>query len=326
MTRPTRRTALALCAATALCGFAGLARAQPAAYPSRPIRIVVPYQAGGSTDVVVREFATMVSARLGQPIVIDNKGGAGATLGAREIAKARPDGYTLAILPSPVFRLPHIQNAGYDPLADFTYIMMMSGYTLGVAVKADAPYRTWDEFIAAARARPDGLTYGTASIGSASNVMMEQIAADYRIKLTHVPYQGESSVVQAAVGGFVDAYAGSSTVLPMVQAGQMRMLVSWGATRSAIYPNVPTLFELNPKIAPNYSPFGIAGPKDLPDEVMKKLTTTFKEVLDTPQFKATLQRYGQEPVYMGPDDYRAYARKAFADEAVVVKTLGLKAN
>jgi len=322
MTSALIRSALAVCASA----FAALAFAQSAPYPSKPIRIVVPYQAGGSTDIVAREFASMASARLGQPIVIDNKGGAGATMGAREIAKARPDGYTLAILPSPVYRMPHIQNMGYDPLHDFTYIMMLSGYTLGVAVKGDSPYRNWDDFIAAARARPEGLTYGTASIGSASNVMMEQIAAAYRIKLTHVPYQGESSVVQAAVGGFVDAYAGSSTVLPMVQSGQMRMLVSWGATRSAIYPNVPTLVELNARLAPNYSPFGIAGPKDLPDEVMKKLTAAFKDVMDAPQFKAILQRYGQEPVYMASDDYRAFARKTYAEEAGIVKTLGLKAN
>jgi len=315
---------LVLGACAIACAWA--AHAQTAVYPSHPIKIVVPYAPGGSTDIVVREFATMAGAKLGQPIVIENKGGAGATMGARDIARAKPDGYTLAILPSPVFRMPHIQNVGYDPLKDFSYINRLSGYVLGVAVKATSPYKTWDDFIAGARANPQGITYGTASIGSASNVIMEGIGAQYGVKFTHVPYQGESSVLQAVLGDFVGAYAGSSTVAPMVKSGQMRMLVTWGAKRSALYPGVPTLHELNPKIEPNSSPFGIAGPKGLPPEVMNKLGAAFKEVVESPEFRATLERYGQEPVYMNSAEYTAFARKAFAEEAEVVKKLGLQGN
>jgi tripartite-type tricarboxylate transporter receptor subunit TctC len=300
--------------------------AQSNAYPSSPIKIVVPYQAGGSTDTVVRELAQIVGAKLGQPIIIENKGGAGATMGARELVRARPDGYTLAILPSPVFRLPHIQDAGYDPLKDFEYINMLSGYTLGVAVKADSPYKTWDDFIAAAKAQPEKITYGTASVGSASNVMMEQIAGHYGIKWTHVPYQGETGVIQAVMGDFVNAYAGSSTIVPMVQSGKMRVLVTWGEKRSAIYPGTPTLNELNPAIPPVYAPFGIAAPKGTPKEVVEKLGTVFKEVVESPQFGELLRKYGQEPVYMNSADYAAYAKKAFAEEAEVVKKLGLRGN
>jgi tripartite-type tricarboxylate transporter receptor subunit TctC len=304
--------------------FAWTVHAQAPTYPSRPIKIIVPYAPGGSTDIVMREFAQLASPKLGQPIVIENKGGAGATMGAREIAHAKPDGYTLAILPSPVYRMPHMQNVGYDPLKDFSYISMLSGYVLGVAVKSTSPYKTWDEFVAGARANPQGITYGTASIGSASNVMMETIGAHYGIKLSHVPYQGESRVVQAVLGDFVGAYAGSSTVAPMVKAGQMRMLVTWGSGRSGLYPGVPTLHELNPKIEPNSSPFGIAGPKGLPADVMNKLSAVFKDVVESPEFRGTLERYGQEPVYMNSADYAAFARKSFAEEAEVVKRLGLQ--
>ncbi|HWL28152.1 MAG TPA: tripartite tricarboxylate transporter substrate binding protein [Burkholderiaceae bacterium] len=300
--------------------------AQSANYPASPIKIVVPYQAGGSTDTVVREFAQMVSPKLGQTIIIENKGGAGATMGARELARARPDGYTLAILPSPVFRLPHIQNAGYDPLKDFKYINMLSGYTLGVAVKAESPYKNWDDFIAAAKAEPEKITYGTASVGSASNVMMEQIAGHYGVKWTHVPYQGETGVVQAVMGDFVDAYAGSSTIVPMVESGKMRVLVTWGENRSAIYPGTPTLRELNPEIPPVYAPFGIAAPADTPDAITEKLGTVFKEVVESPEFAEMLRKYGQEPVYMNSADYAAYAKKTVAEEAEVVEKLGLKSN
>lgn len=306
--------------------FSGAGAAQAPSYPSHPIRIIVPYQAGGSTDTVIRRFAEMVAPKLGQSIIIENKGGAGATMGAREIAKAKPDGYTLAILPSPVFRLPHIQDAGYDPLKDFTYIMMLSGYTLGVAVKADSPFKTWEDFIAAAKSRTKEITYGTASVGSASNVMMEQIAERYGVKWTHVPYQGETGVIQAVMGDFVDAYAGSSTIVPMVESGKMRVLVTWGEKRSAIYPGVPTLHELAPDIPPVYAPFGIAAPKAISKEVMAKLSGVFEEVVKSPQFTEVLQKYGQEPVYMNSADYAAYAEKTFAEEAKIVKQLGLKSN
>ncbi len=310
----------------ALCAILGLpfgtATAQ-SEYPGRAISIIVPYQAGGSTDTVIRKFAEIASAKLGQPIIIENKGGAGATMGAREIAHAKPDGYTLAIIPSPVFRMPHIQNAGYDPLKDFTYIMMLSGYTLGVAVKQDSPYKTWEELVAAAKQSPDKITYGTASVGSASNVMMEQIAGQEGISWRHVPYQGETGVIQAVMGGFVDAYAGSSTVLPLVESGKLRMLVTWGAQRSKIYPGTRTLYEINKNIPPVYAPFGIAGPKGLPEQVVAKLTTVFKSIVDSDEFKKILLQYGQEPVYMDSAAYTKYAGEQYAEEAKIVKQLGL---
>ena len=293
------------------------------AYPNRAVRLIVPYQAGGSTDTVIRKFAEMASPKLGQPIVIENKGGAGATMGAQQIATAKADGYTLAIIPSPVFRMPHIQNVGYDPNKDFTYIMMLSGYTLGIAVRQESPYKTWEDLIAAARKAPDKITYGTASLGSASNVMMEQIAEQLGVKWRHVPYQGETGVIQAILGDFVDLYAGSSTVLPMVSSGKMRMLVTWGSERSKIYPGTRTLQEIDKRIPPVYAPFGIAGPKGLPDDVMSRLTIVFKAVVDSEDFKQVLLQFGQEPVYMDGATYAKYAALQFAEEAKIVKQLGL---
>lgn len=312
-----------LLAASAAAFVAITAATAQSAYPNRPVRLIVPYQAGGSTDTVIRKFAEMASPRLGQPIVIENKGGAGATMGAQQIATAKADGYTLAILPSPVFRMPHIQNVGYDPNKDFTYIMMLSGYTLGVAVKQDSPYKTWEDLVAAALKTPDKITYGTASLGSASNVMMEQIAEQLGVKWRHVPYQGETGVIQAILGDFVDVYAGSSTVLPMVSSGKMRMLVTWGSERSKIYPGTRTLEEIDKRIPPVYAPFGIAGPKGLPEDVLARLSTAFKAVVDSAEFKKVLLQYGQEPVYMDGVAYARYASLQYAEEARIVKQLGL---
>ena len=296
-----------------------------AAYPERTIRIVVPYQPGGSTDTVVRKFAELAAPELGQSIIIENKGGAGATLGARALANAEPDGYTLAILPSPVFRMPHIQDMGYDPNRDFTYVMMLSGYTLGVAVPANAPYRDWAGFIDYARKHPGDIAYGTASVGSASNVMMEDIARRNGVTWRHIPYKGESDVIQGVLGGQLQAYAGSTTVLPMVQAGKMRMLVTWGDARSAQFPDVPTLHELDGTPAA-YAPFGIAAPKGLPPEILQTLRDTFKRVAESEAFRSILTQYGQELVYLDSAAYARYAAEQFEAERKIVQDLGLKAN
>lgn len=313
-------------AAVAASLGAGTVSAAETAYPTRPIHIIVPYQAGGSTDTVVRRFAEMAGAKLGQTILIENKGGAGATMGARDMARAKPDGYTLAIIPSPVFRLPHIQDAGYDPLQDFTYLAMISGYTLGVAVQEDSPWQTWEEFIAAARDKPGAISYGTASVGSASNVMMEQIAGHYGLKWEHVPYKGENDVLQNVMGGLLDAYAGSSTVRPFIDSGRMRMLVTWGEERSEIFPDTPALVELEPELAPMYAPFGIVGPAGLSDDVVARLDEVFSGIIQSEEFREVLVQFGQEPVYMDGAEYAAYAEKTFAEEADIVEQLGLASN
>ncbi|WP_427184692.1 tripartite tricarboxylate transporter substrate binding protein [Bordetella bronchialis] len=321
------RIASATLAALSALSIVAAAPAARAAddYPAYPIHIVVPYQAGGSTDIVIRKFAELAAPRLGQSIVIENRGGAGATLGARAIKTARPDGYMLAILPSPVYRMPHIQDMGYDPARDFTYIMMLSGYTLGVAVPTESRFKTWADFIGYAKAHPNEVTYGTASVGSASNVMMEDIATRNGVTWRHIPYKGESDVLTAVIGGQVTAYAGSTTVQPLVQAGKMRMLVTWGEHRSAQYPDVPTLKELD-GTPPANAPFGIAGPKGMPPQVVAKLQTVFKQVAESAEFKQVLTQYGQELVYMDGKDYAAYAARQYQLEADIVRKLGLAQN
>ncbi|MFC4276448.1 tripartite tricarboxylate transporter substrate binding protein [Achromobacter aloeverae] len=316
--------AAAALALTALAGSPTTVHAADA-YPAYPVHIVVPYQAGGSTDIVIRKFAELAAPKLGQPIIIENRGGAGATLGARAIKTARPDGYMLAILPSPVFRMPHIQDMGYDPVHDFTYIMMLSGYTLGVAVPADSPYKTWADFIGYAKKHPNEVTYGTASVGSASNVMMEDIATRNGVTWRHIPYKGEADVLTAVMGGQITAYAGSTTVQPMVQAGKMRMLVTWGDQRSVQYPDTPTLKELD-GTPPANAPFGIAGPKDMPPAVVAKLQAVLKQVAETDAFKQVLAQYGQELVYMDGKAYADYAARQYALEADIVRKLGLASS
>jgi len=291
-------------------------------YPVRPVHMIVPYQAGGSTDIVIRKFAELAGPKLGQPIVIENRGGAGATLGARAIKSSDPNGYVLAVLPSPVYRMPHIQDMGYDPNTDFTYIMMLSGYTLGVAVPANSPFQTWKDLVSYAEKNPNEVTYGTASVGSASNVMMEGIAKRNNVTWRHIPYKGESDVITGVLGGSLSAYAGSTTVQPLVKDGKMRMLVTWGGQRSAQFPDTPTLKELD-GTPPANAPFGIAGPKGMNPDTVAKLHDVFKEVAESDAFKQALTQYGQELVYLNGGDYAKYAKEQYALEAEIVKELGL---
>jgi len=306
--------------AVALAAVAPAAAAD--AYPSHPIRLIVPYNPGGSTDMVARRLAELAESELGQSIVIENRGGAGATLSSRAMVGARPDGYTLAVILSPTLRMPHITNVGYDPLKDLTYVVALAGYTVGAAVVADSPFKTFMDLVEYAKAHPDEIAYGTASVGSFSNVMMEETAARHGLKWRHIPYKGESEVIPAVMSGQLQVYAGSSTILPLVQAGKMRMLVTWGASRAPQFPDTPTLEEID-GTPPVFGPFGIVGPKGLPPEIVARLHDVFKRVADTEEFQKALFQYGMQSVYMDSAKYAQYAVEQYAAEAEIVRKLGL---
>ena len=317
-----KRIAALVAASAAVAAAPAFAQAD---YPSRPIRLIVPYNAGGSTDMVARRLAELSEPILGQSIIVENRGGAGATLSSKAMVGASPDGHMLAVILSPTLRMPHIADVGYDPLKDFTYIVALAGYTVGAGVLADSPFKTFDDLVAYAKANPDKITYGTASVGSFSNVMMEETAARHGIKWRHIPFKGESEVIPAVMGGFVDVYAGSTTVLPMVKSGKMRMLVTWGAQRAPQFPDTPTLQEVD-GTPPIYAPMGIIGPKGMDPAVVKKLHDVFKQVADTKEFQDALFQFGMQESYMKTEDYASYAAEQFELEGEIVKKLGLAEN
>jgi tripartite-type tricarboxylate transporter receptor subunit TctC len=179
-----------------------LATAAAAAdFPSKPVTLICPWPPGGSTDVMMRAIAEATGKHLGQPVVIDNKPGGSGTVGPATLAAAgRPDGYTITQIPITVFRLPHMIKATWDPMKDFTYIIHLTGYTFGVVVKADSPWKTWGEFIAHAKANPGKVTYATPGAGTTLHITMEQIAAKEGIKWTHVPMKGGAETTPAVLG------------------------------------------------------------------------------------------------------------------------------
>jgi tripartite-type tricarboxylate transporter receptor subunit TctC len=294
------------------------------AFPDRPVTLVVPWSAGGGTDVAMRSLADAASKHLGQRIVIENRAGASGTIGPTSVAKnARPDGYTVTQIPITVFRLPHMTKVEFDALNDFTWIVGVTGYTFGVVVRADAPWKTWQELIAWSKANPGKFTYATPGHGTSLHITMEELAAKDGVQWLQVPFKGNADATAALLGGHVSASADSTGWGELIDAGKLRMLTIWSAERSKRWPTVPTLKELGYGIVSN-SPYGIAGPKGMDPKVVKILHDAFKKGMEDPVYQKTIARLDQEDAYLSTEDYAAYAKRTFEEQRVVVNRLGLK--
>jgi tripartite-type tricarboxylate transporter receptor subunit TctC len=292
-------------------------------FPEKPITLIVPYSAGGSTDVAMRALADAASKHLGQRVVVENRTGVGGTLGPASMVNAKPDGYLISQMPITVFRIPHMQKASFDPLTDFTWLIHVSGYTFGVAVRADSPWKTWQEFIAYAKANPGKVSYSTPGNGTSLHITMEEIANREGIKWLQVPYKGAADALIALRGGHVTAMADSSGWAEMVDAGQLRLLCTWGENRTRRWPAVPTLKDLGYGIVSN-SPYGLAGPKGMDPKIVKILHDGFRKAIDDPAYQKVLERFDQDNMYMNGEDYAKFARKTYDEEKAVIERMGLK--
>lgn len=312
--------ALLFCAILAATGSQPLAQG----FPEKPVTLIVAYPPGGATDAALRAFAESASKVLGKRVVVENKPGAAGTVAAGYVAKnVKPDGYTIAQISPVVFRLPHMQKANFDPLNDLTYIIGITGYSYGVVVRTDSPWKTWQEFIAHAKANPGKVTYATSGTGSSPHITMEDIAEREHIKWLHVPFKGNSEAITGVVGGHVDAMASSIAWGELIDAGKLRMLVSWSETRTKRWPNVPTLKDLGYGIVQN-APYGLAGPKGMDPKVVKVLHDAFKRALDDPIYRQTLEKLEQERWYRSSEDYGRWAREQYEIEKRNVDRFGLK--
>ena len=322
MKLPRRNFLHLVSGAAALPAISRIVRAQD--YPTRPVTLIVPWAAGGTTDVALRALATATEKYLGQSIVVENRAGASGTLGpANMAATAKPDGYTISQLPITVFRQPFMTKTSFDPTRDFTYIIGLTGYTFGVVVRSDAPWKTFAELLAAAKANPSTITYGTPGAGTTPHITMEQIAKQQDIKLVHVPFKGSAESTTALLGSHIHAIADSTGWAPQVNDGKFRLLVSWGATRTKNWPNVPTLKEVGIEMVIN-SPYGLGGPKGMAPEIVKVLHDAFKKGLDEPSNVAVMTQLDQERFYLDSEDYRAFAMQQIVQEKRIVEELQLR--
>lgn len=307
-------------AAAATVAFPAMSHAQT--YPSRPIKLICPWPAGGSTDVVVRAFAESAGKILGGTFVVENKPGAGGTLGAVELANAKPDGYTLSQMPLGIFRIPHMQKVQFDPLKDFTYIACLTGYTFGMAVRADSQIKSIKELVEFAKANPEKFTYGSTGTGTTPHLVVEQFARRAGIKLLHVPFKGSADGMQAVLGGHVMAHSDATGWAPFVDSGRCRLLATYGSKRTKRWPDVPTLQELGYQTVSD-SPFGIGGPKGMDPALTKRLNDVFKKTLEDPAVLATLEKYDQPVIYMDSAAYTKFAQDTYREEKETIESLGL---
>ncbi len=319
----TRRAALAALGGATL-GATSAARAQ--AYPSKPITLVVPFPAGGSTDRHLRTLAEIAGKQLGQNVIVENKPGAGGTLGPVAVAKtAKPDGYTITQYPLGLLRYPHMQKTNWHPIDDFSFIIGLSGYTFGFTVRADSPYKTFKDYIEAARKNPGKIDYGSTGIGSSPHLLIEELAQNTKVTLNHVPFKGNADLQQALLGGHVAAQSDATGWDKFVDGGQMRLLLTFGEQRTKRWPQVPTAKELGYGVVSS-SPYGLAGPKGMDPAVVKTLHDVFKKALDDPKHLEVLAQLNQEVWYRNGDDYLKWARENFVKDKALIERLGLAAK
>ncbi|MCD6077076.1 MAG: Tripartite tricarboxylate transporter family receptor [Ramlibacter sp.] len=323
MHRPDRsRRQLVQAAVAAAAGIALPALSHAQAFPSRPIRLICPWPAGGATDAVMRAIAESAGKALGGQMIVENKAGASGMLGPNELVGAKPDGYTLSQLTIGVARLPHMQKMQFDPLKDFTYILNMTGYTFGMVVKADSPIKSVKDLVDFAKANPGKFTYGSPGQGTTPHLAVEEFADKAGIQLQHVPFKGFADGMQAMLGGHTMAHSDSTGWSGHVDAGTARLLATYGSKRTKKWASVPTLNELGFDTI-SESPFGIGAPKGMDPVVTRRLHDAFRKALEDPAVLAMFEKYDQSVIYMGTADYEKFIREQYVKEKAMVEKLGL---
>lgn len=319
---PNRRVVLRASAAAVLGAVGAASLRAQTAWPSQPIKLLIAFPAGGPTDITMRALADAASKLLSQPVLIENRPGAGGTLPAQALQQSRPDGHTLAQIPLGVFRLPYTQKMTWDPLKDLSYIIGVTGYAFGVVVPTESPIKTWADFVAYAKANPGKLSYGSTGVLTSPHLTMEDIAQRLSLSLNHIPYKGSADMMQAILGGQIMAAADSTGFAPHVMSGRLRVLNTWGEKRLAKFPDVPTLTELGLPIV-QASPYGLAGPRGMEPALVQRVHDVFKQAMEQPSHVEALARYDQALMHMNPQQYLRFAEETMKRERVLVDKLGL---
>ncbi|MDM0089196.1 MULTISPECIES: tripartite tricarboxylate transporter substrate binding protein [unclassified Variovorax] len=299
-------------------------------YPDRPIKLVVPYTAGGATDVIGRVVGLQLAKALGQPVVVDNRAGAAGNLGAASVAREKPDGYTLllgALTSHSINSVLQPATAGFDMEKSFTPISVVGRVPLVVVVGPSVKANTLKEFIALAKSKPGGLNYGSSGNGSPQHLAAELFKRQADVQITHVPYKGSPPALNDLMGGQVDVVFDT---LPATQAfikgGKLRALAVTTPTRQAAIPDVPTVAEAGLAGVELTSMFGVLGPAGLPEPILARLSAALKEAMDKKEVKDSLLAQGAAPVYTTPAETRQQIQAEVARWSKVIQDAGIKAD
>jgi tripartite-type tricarboxylate transporter receptor subunit TctC len=279
------------------------------AYPSQPIRLIVPFAPGGAVDQTARTISNALGERLGQAIVVENKPGASGTLGAGELHRAKPDGYTLMLaLDSQAVNHHIVRNLPFDTFKDFDYLSLLVTTPQILVARNDLPPRTLDELVSYLRAHP-GTAYGSAGTASAGHVNSAQLSIIKNLQTTHVPYKGAAPLLTDLLGGHIDfSFAGLSVMLPHIKAGKIRAIAVSSPARSKQLPEVPAMNELIPGFEfPTW--IGLVAPKGLPEQVRVKILKAVQDVMHDPQVERRFADNAFDVVNSSPEAFAARVRK-----------------
>jgi tripartite-type tricarboxylate transporter receptor subunit TctC len=313
----------------AALGF-GLATMEASAetWPAKPLRAIVPVGAGSTTDIIPRIVFEQLSAQLGQSIVVENRVGAGGAVGSAFVAKAEPDGYTILAHGSALAISPALHsNLGFDPARDFAPVIPLGISPSVLVVPPERGWKTVDDLIEAAKAKPGALNFSSVGVGSATHLSAERFRRSAGVDAVHVPFKGGAEAMTEVIAGRIDFFFGPvGLVLPHIQDGKLRGLVVNGAKRSSALPNVPTTLEAGIANAEYPIWFGLFLPAKTPREIVAKLHGETLNALQSPKVREKLAALGIESMEMSPGDFAAYVKREIVSNAELVKAAGLKAQ
>jgi len=301
----------------------------PASYPTKPIRLVVPYPPGGSADVLARALGQQLSASLGQPVIVDNKPGAGTAIGAKAVATSPGDGYTLLIgtvsshAMNPALR----KDVGYDPVGDFTAIAPLASIPFVLLANPKVPVSSLQEVIELARQQPGKLNYSSAGAGTSNHLAGETLKMAAKVQIVHVPYKGSAPALNALLGGEVELmFDLLATAAPHVKAGSARALAITAERRSPLLPDVPAVSELGMRSLELSAWFGLFGPRDLPADVTALLGREVARIVESPEFRERLQGFGASPMNLAPGQFNEFVVSERDRWASVIKAASIRTD
>ena len=316
------RLKVLLFAALAACTM----QASAQSYPTKPVQVILAFTPGSAVDIVGRIVTAKLSEMWGQPVVNDNRSGAGGSIGSAAVARAAPDGYTLLVTSNAHTVNPAIiANLPYDTLKDFTDIVPFAEQPNVMVVNTDAPYKTLGDLIAAAKAKPGAINIGHAGIGSGTHLSTEKFIAAANIKVVEVPFKGTPEVIAAILSHNVDGYwAPISAGLSQIKSGKLRPLAVTTAKRSPVLPDVPTIAEAGVKGGESALWVAMWGPAGMNPELVNKINADARKALADPGVKSKLRSLGNDTMDMSPQDFAKLVRTEMSDYARVLKAAGIK--
>ena len=293
-------------------------------FPTKPLKVIVGYSAGSTTDLGTRTICEGSRQFLGQPVVVVNIPGASGTVGLSSLLKEKADGYSLAVIGSAQIYAQYMNDLPFAVIRDFTPVMQFMGYYMGLVVRTDAPWKTFNEFISYAKANPGKIRYGTHGVANPQRIVMEALAEQENIKWQHIPYSGGTEATTALLGGHLEAVSQVPDWKPFVDAGKLRLLATYGTKRMPDYPNVPTLLDLGYNIT-RAAFNGIVAPQGTPAERARIVAEAFKKVMDKQdsEFNNMMKRFNLPVEYKNPQEFSKYLKDFDEDAQIFMRRTGL---